>query len=57
VETTTGQILNSTRVLYAVIRVRDLVAVLETDHYDERRMRQLGTRAASWLCTATTGRC
>ena len=57
VETATGQTLNSTRELYAVIRVRDLVAVLQTDHYDERRMAELAARAASWLCTATTGRC
>lgn len=43
--------------LYAVVRVGDLVAVVQTDDYDEGRVRQLARRAAAWLCTAATHRC
>ncbi|MFI6760201.1 hypothetical protein ACIBF5_13795 [Micromonospora sp. NPDC050417] len=43
--------------LYAVVRVGDLVAVLESYDYDDARMRQLATRAAAWLCPFANPRC
>ncbi|MGW4465660.1 hypothetical protein [Micromonospora sp. NPDC004704] len=41
---------SGTVTLYAVVRVGDLVAVLESYDYDDARMRQLADRAAAWLC-------
>ncbi|RKR88538.1 hypothetical protein BDK92_2866 [Micromonospora pisi] len=43
--------------LYAVVRVGDLVAVLESYDYDDARMRQLAGRAAAWLCPFANPRC
>ncbi|MER7333638.1 MULTISPECIES: hypothetical protein [unclassified Micromonospora] len=42
---------------YAVVRVGDLVAVLQTDDYTVERIRQLAGRAAARLCTAATSQC
>ncbi|WP_329104411.1 hypothetical protein OG792_29610 [Micromonospora sp. NBC_01699] len=48
---------SGTVTLYAVVRVGDLVAVLESYDYDDARMRQLADRAAAWLCPFANPRC